>query len=60
MPGAGPGVVPIGVLSNGSMDDLRKRAFDDYGESDDDLRREDILFPDVSHMGKIWLHNDLL
>ncbi|XP_026735317.1 putative transcription factor capicua isoform X3 [Trichoplusia ni] len=52
MPGAGAGgVVTVGALSNGSMDDLRKRAFDDYGESDDDLRREDIMFPaDVSHM----------
>ncbi|KOB70364.1 putative capicua protein [Operophtera brumata] len=43
MPGAGPGVVTVGALSNGSIDELRKRAFDDYGESDDDLRREDII-----------------
>lgn len=51
MPGTGP-VVNVGALSNGSIDDLRKRAFDDYGESDDDLRREDIMFPtDASHMG---------
>lgn len=58
MPGAGAGgVVTVGALSNGSMDDLRKRAFDDYGESDDDLRREDIMFPaDVSHMGMPLLY----
>lgn len=38
--------VTVGALSNGSMDELKKRAFvDDYCESDDDLRREDILFP---------------
>lgn len=44
MPGAGAGgVVNVGALSNGSVD---------YGESDDELRREDIMFPgDVSHMG---------
>lgn len=41
-----------GGLANGTMDELRKRAFDDYGESDDDLRKEDIMFPtDASHMG---------
>lgn len=54
-PGLGPGVVTVGALSNTSMDDLRKRAFDDYGESDDDLRREDIMFPnDVSHVGGMY------
>ncbi|XP_013166101.1 PREDICTED: uncharacterized protein LOC106116708 isoform X2 [Papilio xuthus] len=45
------GVVAGGGLANGTMDELRKRAFDDYGESDDDLRKEDIMFPtDASHM----------
>ncbi|KAI5644889.1 putative transcription factor capicua isoform X1 [Phthorimaea operculella] len=39
-------------LSNGSMDELRKRTFDDYGESDDELKN-DIMFPiEVSHLGK--------
>lgn len=52
-PGLSASVVTVGALSNTSMDDLRKRAFDDYGESDDDLRREDIMFPnDVSHVGE--------
>lgn len=32
------------ALSNASADDLRRRHYDDFGESDDDLRREDILF----------------
>lgn len=32
------------ALSNGSADDLRRRQFDDFCESDDDLRKEDILF----------------
>lgn len=50
--GAGP-VVTVGALSNGSMDELRKRAFDEYCESDDELRREDIMFPnEPSHMGE--------
>ncbi|XP_024086478.1 putative transcription factor capicua isoform X2 [Cimex lectularius] len=31
--------------SNASGEDLRRRQFDDFVESDDDLRREDILFP---------------
>uniref|UniRef100_T1HAN5 HMG box domain-containing protein n=1 Tax=Rhodnius prolixus TaxID=13249 RepID=T1HAN5_RHOPR len=31
--------------SNASADDLRRRHYDDFCESDDDLRREDILFP---------------
>ncbi|XP_050672415.1 uncharacterized protein LOC126970509 [Leptidea sinapis] len=46
MPGSGVSqVVTVGALSNGS------RPFDDYGESDDDLPREDIMFPtDASHM----------
>ncbi|XP_026332039.1 protein capicua homolog isoform X3 [Hyposmocoma kahamanoa] len=49
MPGTGP-VVTVGALSNGSMDELRKRTFDDYGESDDELKN-DIMFPiDVTHM----------
>lgn len=51
MPGAGP-VVTVGALSNGSMDELRKRTFDDYGESDDELKN-DIMF---SHMGKRCLY----
>ncbi|CAB0020378.1 unnamed protein product [Nesidiocoris tenuis] len=33
------------ALSNTSNEDLRRRHYDDFGESDDDLRREDILFP---------------
>jgi hypothetical protein len=33
------------ALSNGSTDDLRRRQYDDFCESDDDLRQEDILFP---------------
>lgn len=33
------------ALSNGSADDLRRRQYDDFCESDDDLRKEDILFP---------------
>lgn len=54
MPGTGP-VVTVGALSNGSMDELRKRTFDDYGESDDELKN-DIMFPiDVSHMGKHFI-----
>lgn len=32
------------ALSNGSADDLRRRQYDDFCESDDDLRKEDILF----------------
>lgn len=32
-------------LSNGSADDLRPRHYDDFCESDDELRREDIMFP---------------
>lgn len=31
--------------SNGSVDDLRRRQLEDFGESDDDLRKEDIMFP---------------
>lgn len=55
MPGTGP-VVTVGALSNGSMDELRKRTFDDYGESDDELKN-DIMFPnDASHMGKYCLY----
>lgn len=45
MPGAGQ-VVTVGASSNGSMD---------YGESDDDLRREDIMFPNDSQMGEFRL-----
>lgn len=33
------------ALSNGSTDELRGRNFEDFGESDDELRKEDILFP---------------
>ena len=33
------------ALSNGSADDLRRRQYDDFCESDDELRREDIHFP---------------
>ncbi|KAL4716231.1 hypothetical protein ACJJTC_004725, partial [Scirpophaga incertulas] len=43
-------MVTVGALSNGSMDELRKRTFDDYCESDDDLRREDIMFPTDPHI----------
>lgn len=32
-------------LSNGSTDDFRRQHYEDYGESDDDLRKEDIMFP---------------
>lgn len=32
-------------LSNGSVDELRPPQYEDFCESDDDLRREDILFP---------------
>lgn len=32
-------------LSNGSVDELRQPQYEDFCESDDDLRREDILFP---------------
>lgn len=32
------------ALSNASGDDLRRRHYDDFCESDDELRREDILF----------------
>lgn len=51
-PMLGSNVVTVGALSNGSMDDLRKRTFDDYCESDDDLRREDISFSADPHMGQ--------
>lgn len=40
-------------LSNGSVDELRQPQYEDFCESDDDLRREDILFP--SDAGKIIL-----
>ncbi|RZF39984.1 hypothetical protein LSTR_LSTR002387 [Laodelphax striatellus] len=33
------------VLSNASGDDLRRRHYDDFCESDDELRQEDIQFP---------------
>uniref|UniRef100_A0A8D8SKW0 Transcription factor capicua n=1 Tax=Cacopsylla melanoneura TaxID=428564 RepID=A0A8D8SKW0_9HEMI len=33
------------VVSNESQDDLPRRHYEDFGESDDELRREDILFP---------------
>lgn len=46
MPGVGQ--VAMGALSNGSR-------FDDYGESDDDLHSENIMFPgDASHIGKYF------
>lgn len=32
-------------LSNGSVEELRRHHYDDFGESDDELRREDIQFP---------------
>ncbi|XP_028156406.1 putative transcription factor capicua [Ostrinia furnacalis] len=51
-PMLGSNVVTVGALSNGSIDDLRKRTFDDYCESDDDLRREDISFSADPHMGQ--------
>lgn len=31
------------ALSNASADDIRHRNYEDFGESDDDLRREDIF-----------------
>ena len=44
MPGVGQ--VAVGALSNGSR-------FDDYGESDDDLHSENIMFlGEPSHIGK--------
>jgi hypothetical protein len=33
------------VVSNESTDDMPRRHYEDFGESDDELRREDILFP---------------
>lgn len=45
-----PGGLGMAPLSNGSVDDLRRHQYDDFGESDDDLRREDIMFP--SEAGK--------
>ncbi|PSN51999.1 hypothetical protein C0J52_06119 [Blattella germanica] len=41
------------ALSNGSTDDLRRRQYDDFCESDDDLRKEDILFPLDADGGKL-------
>ncbi|XP_069697817.1 putative transcription factor capicua isoform X2 [Periplaneta americana] len=41
------------ALSNGSADDLRRRQYDDFCESDDDLRKEDILFPLDADGGKL-------
>lgn len=41
------------ALSNGSTEELRRRHFDDYGESDDELRREDILFTSDADGGKL-------
>ncbi|XP_034252748.1 protein capicua homolog isoform X2 [Thrips palmi] len=41
------------AMSNGSTDDLRRRHYDDYGESDDELRREDILFTSDADGGKL-------
>lgn len=41
------------ALSNGSVDDLRRRHYDDFGESDDELRREDILFTSDADGGKL-------
>ena len=42
---ATPNSLMSAALSNASGDDLRRRHYDDFCESDDDLRREDILFP---------------
>lgn len=39
------GVSALAPLSNGSADDLRRRHYEDFVESDDDLRKEDIMFP---------------
>lgn len=33
-------------LSNGSAEELRRRQYDDFYESDEELRNEDILFSD--------------
>ncbi|XP_063234053.1 putative transcription factor capicua isoform X2 [Bacillus rossius redtenbacheri] len=41
------------ALSNGSTDELRRRQYDDFGESDDDLRKEDILFASDADGGKL-------
>lgn len=41
------------ALLNGSADELRRRHFDDFGESDDELRREDILFTSDADGGKL-------
>ncbi|XP_049805556.1 uncharacterized protein LOC126248540 [Schistocerca nitens] len=41
------------ALSNGSTDDLRRRQLEDFGESDDDLRKEDIMFPSDADGGKL-------
>jgi capicua transcriptional repressor len=35
----------LAPLSNGSGDEYRRRHYDDFGESDDDLGREHISFP---------------
>nr|CAD7454261.1 unnamed protein product [Timema tahoe] len=41
------------ALSNGSTDELRRRQYEDFGESDDDLRKEDILFTSDADGGKL-------
>lgn len=41
------------AMSNGSADELRRRHYDDFGESDDELRREDILFTSDADGGKL-------
>lgn len=41
---ATPNSLMSAALSNASGDDIRPRHYDDFCESDDDLRREDILF----------------
>lgn len=42
---ATPNSIISNPLSNASADDIRRRQYDDFGESDDDLRGEDIQFP---------------
>lgn len=42
-------------LSNGSVDELRQPQYEDFCESDDDLRREDILFPSDAGMIPFYL-----
>lgn len=42
------------ALSNASADDLRHRSYEDFGESDDDLRREEIFLLTDAGMYLAW------